>query len=37
MVSRGFALDELVEARPDLEQVFLALTQRASAAEARAA
>jgi ABC-2 type transport system ATP-binding protein len=37
IVGQGFALSELAEARPDLEQVFLDLTQRASAIEASAA
>jgi ABC-2 type transport system ATP-binding protein len=37
IVGQGFALSELVEVKPDLERVFLDLTQRASAIEANAA
>ena len=37
IVGQGFALSELMEAKPDLERVFLDLTQRASAIEANAA
>jgi ABC-2 type transport system ATP-binding protein len=37
IVSQGLALSELAEAKPDLERVFLDLTQRASAMEANAA
>jgi ABC-2 type transport system ATP-binding protein len=37
IVSQGFALFELVEVKPDLEQIFLELTRRASAMEAIAA
>jgi gliding motility-associated transport system ATP-binding protein len=37
IVGQGFALSELVEVKPDLERVFLALTRRASKMEANAA
>jgi ABC-2 type transport system ATP-binding protein len=37
IVGAGFALSEITEARSDLEQLFLELTRRASAAEAIAA
>jgi len=37
IVSQGFPLSELVEVRPDLEQVFLNLTREASAMAANAA
>ena len=37
IVGQGLALSELAEAKPDLERVFLDLTQRASAMEANAA
>jgi ABC-2 type transport system ATP-binding protein len=37
IVSQGLALSGLAEAKPDLERVFLDLTQRASAMEANAA
>jgi ABC-2 type transport system ATP-binding protein len=37
IVGQGFALSELVEVKPNLERVFLDLTQRASTMEANAA
>jgi ABC-2 type transport system ATP-binding protein len=37
IVERGLALSELAEVKPDLERVFLDLTQRASTIEAKAA
>jgi ABC-2 type transport system ATP-binding protein len=37
IVGQGFALSELVEVKPDLERVFLDLTRRAPAMEAKAA
>jgi len=37
IVSQGFALSELVDVKPDLERVFLDLTQYGSAVEANAA
>ncbi|HEY1301740.1 MAG TPA: ABC transporter ATP-binding protein [Stellaceae bacterium] len=37
IVSQGFALEELTEVKPDLEQIFLELTRHASAVEGVAA